>query len=149
MPVTPSAALAFATMTMIFLRMKKRRSKARRRWWSRKIFRTRSQYGNNLLRDMIVEPCEDTIRNFTRMTTQDFEHLMSLVDFKVRKMDTNMREAITVKERLTLCLRFLATGDSYSSLQYLFKISKSAISRIIPEVCDALIESLQDYVKVK
>lgn len=98
---------------------------------------------------MTAELCKDTIRNFIRMTTQDFEHLMSLLDAKVKKINTNMREAITVKERLTLCLRFLGTGDSYTSLQYLFKISKSAISRITPEVCDALIESLQEYVKVK
>ncbi|CAH1973662.1 unnamed protein product [Acanthoscelides obtectus] len=146
--VTPSAALAFATITVIFLRKKKKKSKTRRRWWSRQIFHRRSQYGNRLLRDMTAEPCEDIIRNFTRMTTQDFEHVMSLVEPKIRRMDTNMREAITVKERLTLCLRFLATGDSYTSLQYLFKISKSAILRIIPEVCDALIESLQEYVKV-
>nr|CAH7767826.1 unnamed protein product [Callosobruchus chinensis] len=104
-------------MTMIYLKNKKKRSNRRGRWWSKELFLQRSQYGNRLLRDVTTEPCENTFRNFTRMTTEDFELLMSLVDPKIRKIDTNMREAITVKESLALCLRFLATGDSYTRLQ--------------------------------
>lgn len=80
------------------------------------------------------------------MTSEDFEYLLSQVDPIIRRMDTNMREAVTSRERLAVTLRFLATGDSYTSLQYLFRIAKSTISRIIPEVCDALIHSLKEYV---
>lgn len=53
-----------------------------------------------------------------------------------------------MKERLAITLRFLATGDSFHSLMYLFKVSKQVISNIVPEVCDALVESLQEYIKV-
>nr|CAI5865066.1 unnamed protein product [Callosobruchus analis] len=43
---------------------------------------------------------------------------------------------------------FLATGDSYSSLMYVFKISKQVVSKIIPEVCEAIIEVLHQYVNL-
>jgi len=40
-------------------------------------------------------------------------------------------------------------GDSYKSMSYLFRISISAISKFIPEVCDAIFHELKtDYMKV-
>jgi len=83
------------------------------------------------------------------MSSEDFETLINMVGPKIHKKDTCFRKAIPVKERLAVTLRFLATGDSYTSLQYLFGISKQIISLIIPEVCEALIEGLQDKIKVK
>nr|CAI5824170.1 unnamed protein product [Callosobruchus analis] len=82
------------------------------------------------------------------MSASDFEILLNKIGPKIVKIDTNLREAIPVKERLAITLRFLATGDSYTSLQYLFKISKQSISLIVPEVCSALIDALKDYVKM-
>jgi len=64
-------------------------------------------------------------------------------------MDTTFKKAIPVNEQLAVTLRFLATGDSYHSLMYIFKILKQVISAIVPEFCDALINALQDYIKVR
>jgi hypothetical protein len=52
----------------------------------------------------------------------EFEHLASFISSKVAKSDTYMRQAIAVKERLAITLRFLATGDSFTSLQYLLRV---------------------------
>ncbi|XP_049814001.1 uncharacterized protein LOC126260676 [Schistocerca nitens] len=57
-------------------------------------------------------------------------------------------KTISVNQRLAVTLRFLATGDSFQSLAYLFRISKQAISQIVPDVCGALVEVLEDYVKI-
>ena len=59
-----------------------------------------------------------------------------------------MREPIPPGERLAVTLRFLATGESFASLQYQFRISSSALSVMIPEVCEAIYNVLQeDYLK--
>jgi hypothetical protein len=62
------------------------------------------------------------------MSPSEFEFLINLIGEKISKKSTAVRKAISVQERLALTLRFLASGDSYVSLQYLLKISKQAVS---------------------
>uniref|UniRef100_A0A182N400 DDE Tnp4 domain-containing protein n=1 Tax=Anopheles dirus TaxID=7168 RepID=A0A182N400_9DIPT len=94
------------------------------------------------------EQMNDTIVHFLRMKWEDFDYLESMIGPKIQRMDKNMRKAITPRERQLITLRYLATGESYKSLQYLFRVSKSSISKIVPEVCDCLIAALQDYLKL-
>lgn len=82
------------------------------------------------------------------MESEDFEFLLCKIGPKIMKNDTNMRNAVPVDKRLAVTLRFLATGDSYTSLQYAFLISKQLISLIVPEVCQAIVEVLKPYIKV-
>jgi len=51
--------------------------------------------------------------------------------------------------RLVVTLRFLASGDSFRSLSYLFKLSSQTVSRCVFNVCDALIDALKDEIKVR
>lgn len=68
----------------------------------------------------------------------------------ITKKVTNFRDPISASERLTVTLRYLATGESFRSLQYVFRIPHNTISGIIPEVCDALYKVLQpNYLKVE
>lgn len=53
------------------------------------------------------------------MVSSDFEFLLCLAGPKIEKQNANLILAISAGERLLLTLRFLATGDSSTSLQYL------------------------------
>ena len=58
-------------------------------------------------------------------------------------------EPMSPAELLTLTQRFLATGESFRSLSFQFRISKSAISYIVQKVCRAIIPNLAcTYLKV-
>ncbi|KAF0717263.1 tigger transposable element-derived protein 4-like [Aphis craccivora] len=74
---------------------------------------------------------------FFRMSPSQFNELLNMVILSITKNDTNFRKAIPAQDRLAITLRFLATGDSYHSLSYLFKISKQTISKTVREVCKA------------
>jgi hypothetical protein len=53
-----------------------------------------------------------------------------------------------VQDRLAVTLRYFATGDTFTSLQYLFRISKQIISSIVADVCGAIINGLKEHTKV-
>nr|CAI5849241.1 unnamed protein product [Callosobruchus analis] len=82
------------------------------------------------------------------MDKHDFDYLLNKAAPLIFKADTNFRCSILAKVKLYCTLRFLATGDSYRSLMYLFRISDSTISRFIPEVCRAIILVLKEYIKM-
>ena len=100
-----------------------------------------------LLGEVRMDSC-DVFGNLTRMAASDFELLLQMIGPSTKKQDTNMREAIPISTRLAATLRFLVTGDTYHTLMYTFRISVSAMSTIIPEVCQAVIKSLKGYVEV-
>lgn len=129
-----------------------------RRYWVRPSLQARARYsGSDLLNDLNrddTDPltgelrCDGSIKNFLRMSSNDFECLIVGIGHIISKKDTNYRKAIPVRERLAITLRFLASGDSYTSLSYLFKVSISTISLFVPEVCEALIGFLKDNIQV-
>lgn len=142
--IIASAAFVF---TSLVSQAKKKKSFHKRRCWQRTIFESRSRYnGNDLLNDLSLE--HPGFKNFIRMSPTDFESLLEVIGPQIGKDITHLRETISPNVRLAVTLRFLATGDSYTSLMYLFKISKQLISNIVPEVCEAIVEALKSYVQV-
>jgi len=82
------------------------------------------------------------------MTPIDFEELLQMFGGKISKCDTRFRETIPASIRLAVTLRFLACGESLTSLMYTFRISKQSKSRFVSEVCEAIITPLKRFVKV-
>lgn len=146
--------LASASFIFLYGLLKnKNKERRKKRYWTSPLYTMRSREpGLNssfLLNDLLLEPQQHRFKNFTRMSLEDFNFILNNISDKICKQDTKFRKAISCEERLAVTLRFLATGDSFTSLQYLFKISKQVISQIIPEVCQAIIDCLlSDFVKV-
>lgn len=138
-------ACACAITTKLLAKKKQRK---KRRWWMRSLYRNRELYSGSMLLNDLKNEDGDHFKNCCRMTPETFNNLLNLIETKIRKEDTQFRLSIPANERLALTLRYLATGDSFASLSLLFKVSKSSISSIVPEVCTAIIEELQDYIKV-
>ena len=55
------------------------------------------------------------------MNTEAFEELLNLVTPMLQKKRTSMRKPLTVEEKLACTLRFLATGESYSSTNFAYQ----------------------------
>ncbi|KAL4720970.1 hypothetical protein ACJJTC_019230 [Scirpophaga incertulas] len=116
------------------------------RFWESDIYKKRRP--NSLVLELKYQELSGHYKNFMRMSSSNFEYLYNLILPAIQKQDTRFRKAISAQDKLALTLRFLATGDSFTSLQYLFKISKKAISKFIPKVCQAIINGLKDNVKL-
>uniref|UniRef100_A0A182PWJ7 Transposase Helix-turn-helix domain-containing protein n=1 Tax=Anopheles epiroticus TaxID=199890 RepID=A0A182PWJ7_9DIPT len=86
--------------------------------------------------------------NFKRLSRTDFDYLLQQIAQNILKADTNMRKSLSAKDKLIVTLRYLATGDSYKTLEYTFRISAQAIGKFIPEVCCCFVEVLKDFVKL-
>ena len=58
--------------------------------------------------------------------------------------------AVSAEERLSVTLRYLATGNSYEDLKFSAAISPQILGRTMPETCTAMYEKLASrYMKVK
>jgi hypothetical protein len=71
-----------------------------------------------------------------------------MIGGKIWTENTKFRQSISPSIRLAATLRFLASGDSFTSLMYTCRISKQAISQFVPEVYEAIISALQKFMKV-
>lgn len=84
---------------------------------------------------------------FFRLNKEQFyfvvEKVRPLIAKKEQPSPVNtVRTTIQPDERVAVTLRFLATGESYHSLEYSFRVSRQSISTIVTETCQALYEVL-------
>ena len=57
-----------------------------------------------------------------------------------------MRDPVSPGVKLTVTLRHLATGDSYTTLQYAVRVASPTIEKFVPEVCDTITRAYRDQV---
>ncbi|XP_050302766.1 putative nuclease HARBI1 [Anthonomus grandis grandis] len=100
-----------------------------------------------LLKELAIEDVRE-YRNCMRMSPASFDVLLKKISPAIQRSDTTMRMALPARTKLEITLSYLATGNSYRNLQQQFRVSRPAISKFIPEVCDAIYDALEDFIQV-
>ena len=76
--------------------------------------------------------------NYMRMTPEFFEMINTRLELHLARQATNYTAPISIGEKLALTIRYLVTGESYTSLSSQFRVGRSTISKFLPEVCSAI-----------
>lgn len=145
-----AAVLASAAASVLLSCANEKKEKSKR-LWERKWISRRQENGlfHVLSKELLLED-QFSFRNFLRMDEDTFRLLLSMVGTMIAKQDTRLRKSISPDEKLSATLRFLATGESYQSMEYHTRLSKSFLCYGVPEVCAAVYDALKDeYLKVR
>ena len=74
------------------------------------------------------------------MTPEMFDEVLERLTPILTKQQTNWKDPLTPELKLALTLRHLATGESYMSLRFNFRAADNTISKVVREVCKAIVE---------
>jgi hypothetical protein len=113
----------------IFLMRRKKQPKYVECFWMQRVFSDGVQHGHNLLHELNIQEGSG-FRNFIRMTESDFETLPQETVPRNERKDTKYHKAIPASIRLAMTLRYLATGDSLTSLMYTSKFLSNQYPRL-------------------
>ncbi|KAJ8936864.1 hypothetical protein NQ318_009527 [Aromia moschata] len=81
------------------------------------------------------------------MDQESFDYLLELVLPDIEKKDTNMREAISASQRLSITLRYLASGIDLEDLKFTCAIAPQTLDFIIMETCSAITKVLKENIQ--
>ncbi|XP_072167313.1 putative nuclease HARBI1 [Diadema setosum] len=122
------------------------RRRRRRRWWVRPWIARRPIYGQyeQLMEELRKENPAD-LKSFLRVEPDLFFELVRQVGPRIEK-SAKGRAPLQPGLKLAITLRFLATGNSFRSLGFSFRVAHNTISIFIPEVCQAIVEEYRQEV---
>ena len=85
-----------------------------------------------------------------RMDVTDLENILAKIsDITSPKERLGVTNPVQAGERLALTLRFLATGETFQSLSFQYRISLNVVSYIVKGCCKAIVERMtSNFIKV-
>ncbi|CAB4034630.1 Hypothetical predicted protein [Paramuricea clavata] len=142
---------ALIYLLILYRRRKRRiRNKSKKRFWVRRLFQQRRTHGeyNNLVKELELHDHELFFKQF-RMYPSQMEEVLSWVAPKIYKRETRA-DVIKPGERLCVTMRYLATGDAFSTISMSYRIGETTISKIVRETTDAIWEVMveKDFLRV-
>ncbi|XP_071490668.1 uncharacterized protein [Diadema antillarum] len=84
---------------------------------------------------------DDWMANF-RMSKQTFNYLCQKLRPSIQKMDTRLRSAIGVEQRVAITVWRLATNVEYRTIGQLFGVGTATVCKIVHQVCEAIRDTL-------
>ena len=135
---------------VIGLMQRRRRRQARRRrcWvrhWVGDVRRGQFGHYNQLMVELRRED-PASFQNFLRIQPHMFDELLARVQSRITKQDINYRKALDPGTKLAATLRHLASGDTYASMKFDFRIPANTLSVLVKEVCQAIVDVYKDEV---
>ncbi|XP_063585209.1 uncharacterized protein LOC134762594 [Penaeus indicus] len=86
---------------------------------------------------------EEKFREYFRLTPVLFDYVLNHIRDQLTSRPYNRhRNPISSEEKPCLFLRYLATGESFRSLAFQYRISHSWISVIVREVAEAIVTEM-------
>ena len=82
--------------------------------------------------------------NYMRMEPAMFHELVQRLTPRLRRKESNFMRPLDPGLMLAITLRYMATGDSYHSLAYSFRVAHNTISGLVKDVADAIVAEYQD-----
>ena len=109
----------------------------------------REKYGaTSILLKELKDEDPVAYRNILGLGGAQLDALLQMIDGMIKKQDTKMRMAIQTATKLEIALPYLATGNSFKSSEYLFRVPEPTISLFVPEVLTAFSHILKPFIKV-
>ncbi|KAL2096773.1 hypothetical protein ACEWY4_005980 [Coilia grayii] len=88
----------------------------------------------------------DLFQQYFRLSRELFDELLARVGPRIAKMDTPFRKAIGPAQRLAICLRYLATGNSFATIAFSYRVGHCTVGRVVREVAAVIWDVLlPDY----
>uniref|UniRef100_A0A8C6SNW2 DDE Tnp4 domain-containing protein n=1 Tax=Neogobius melanostomus TaxID=47308 RepID=A0A8C6SNW2_9GOBI len=124
-----------ALALFLLLRLRRRQNL---RLWIHPINQNRRQFGayHHLVAELQLHP--DKHFTYFRMSALQMEGLLSIIGPTIRREDTNYRKSMSPKQRLAVTIRFLATGESFTSLAFQYRLGVSTVATIVHNTLEAL-----------
>ncbi|XP_051561226.1 uncharacterized protein LOC127445288 [Myxocyprinus asiaticus] len=120
------------------------RKRKRRRYWVHPTLERRGEHGgfHRLIGELKLH--HENFHQYFRMSVSEFECLLQLVAPSLTRSETKLRKPIDPEQRLAVCLRFLSTGDSYTTIASSFLLGISTVAGIVGKTCDAIWQCLKN-----
>ena len=128
-----------ALMSVLQLKIKRKKISKMRKYWVKPWLTRRLQYGmyHTLMRELERESEGDFVC-LMRMEPEMFREILMRVSERIRKQTTKFRKPLEPGLKLAITLRHLATGESCHSLTFAFRVPHNTISLLIRKVCQQI-----------